>query len=70
MKVVVVVLVVACDVGGGFGGGLVSKSHGLTVMRRRKFFSDFAQNLEIFMHKLKSYSSLPLLQFFFIFHIY
>ena len=38
VKVVVVVLVVACEVGGGFGGGLVSKSHGLTVMRRRKIF--------------------------------
>ena len=41
----------------------VSKSHGvcLTVVQNS---SDFAQNLEICMHKMKIYAFQPLLQFF------
>ena len=38
----------------------VSKSHDCATAQ---FFSDFLQNLEICMHKLKSYACLPLLKF-------
>ena len=40
---------------------LMSRSYGCATARN---FSDFAQNLEIFMHKLRMYAITPLLTFF------